>query len=326
MAAASARSTYPSCATGGTSDDEFRKVVALAPLGLSEVSGYGSDALTAWQRGVVAIAARLNSRSKIIGSGFIVDKEQMLVATCAHVVNKAGGGEVMIGFGSPADLSLLVRAEVVEGCLGSSGGPSDYAVLRIKSDTVETVEAWTQARALPVGDSAEVKVGSDVVLLGYGRSMLEKKSKDQTSTKGTIIRGQHGNGGFLTTDALMLAGHSGGPALNNRGEVVGWSIASVNDEVQEGVKYASGINKLGPINEMLSALAKAMGRSETDVRAAQTGTVPAGQYMLRKDSTRTRQEQTEIIGRALLSHSAALREDESVGRSTRASKGAAQLI
>ena len=48
----------------------------------------------------------------------------------------------------------------------------------------------------------------------------------------------------------------------------------MNDEVQEGVKYASGINKLGPINEMLSALAKAMGRSETDVRAAQTGTVP----------------------------------------------------
>ena len=117
------------------------------------------------------------------------------------------------------------------------GGPSDYAVLRIKSDTVETVEAWTQARALPVGDSAEVKLGSDVMLLGYGRSTREKKSKDQTSTPGTIIRGQGGKGDFLTTGALMLGGHSGGPALNNRGEVVGWNVASVHDEIQEGVRY-----------------------------------------------------------------------------------------
>ena len=294
-----------------------------APLGLSEVSGYGGDALTTWQRGVVAIA-RPNSNSEIIGSGFIVDKEQMLVATCAHVVKKAGGGEVMIGFGNPADLSSQVRAEVVDGCRRR-----DYAVLRIKSDTVETVDAWIQARALPMGDSAKVKVGEDVVLLGYGKAKHEK-NKDQTSTKGTIIRGQGGKGG-LTTDALMLGGHSGGPALNNRGEVVGWSIASVNDEIQEGVRYASGINRLGPINEMMSALAKAMGRSETDVRAVQTGTIPAGQYMLRKDSARIRQECTELVGQALsvaLEQQGQRREDRpDVGRSsTRASRGVEQLL
>ena len=41
-------------------------------------------------------------------------------------------------------------------------------------------------------------------------------------------------GSWLRTDALMLSGHSGGPLLNRRGEVVGWSVRSGFDRVLNG--------------------------------------------------------------------------------------------
>ena len=56
------------------------------------------------------------------------------------------------------------------------------------------------------------------------------------------------HGAWLKTDAVMLAGHSGGPALNTAGQIVGWSIRSALDRVFGGYgSVPAGINLLRPI-------------------------------------------------------------------------------
>ena len=46
----------------------------------------------------------------------------------------------------------------------------------------------------------------------------------------------------------MLSGHSGGPLLNRRGEVVGWSVRSGFDKVVNGEGYyAAGLNEVRPM-------------------------------------------------------------------------------
>ena len=55
------------------------------------------------------------------------------------------------------------------------------------------------------------------------------------------------HGAWLKTDAVMLAGHSGGPALNTAGQIVGWSIRSALDRVIGGYgSVPAGINLLRP--------------------------------------------------------------------------------
>ena len=79
--------------------------------------------------------------------------------------------------------------------------------------------------ALPLGDESTLAVGDSVVLLGYGQAGRGGPPA-ATSTRGVFAGDvlHPTSGAWLRTDALMLAGHSGGPLLNRRGEVVGWSL------------------------------------------------------------------------------------------------------
>jgi len=115
-----------------------------------------------------------------------------------------------------------------------------------------------------------------VVLLGYGQAG-RGGPPSATSTRGCFAGAcEHPlTGGWLRTDALMLSGHSGGPLVNRRGEVVGWSVRSGFDRVLNGDGfYAAGLNEVRPATALLPILSEVLGGRRPE------DTIEAGSFML----------------------------------------------
>jgi len=123
------------------------------------------------------------------------------------------------------------------------------------------VVSLPRVTALSLGHESQLTVGEDVVLLGYGRAG-RGGPPSATNTRGVFAgRCEHPQtGGWLRTDALMLSGHSGGPLLNSRGEVVGWSVRSGFDKVVNGEGYyAAGLNEVRPASALEPAVVRVLG-------------------------------------------------------------------
>merc|ERR1719331_2438280 len=136
-----------------------------------------------------------------------------------------------------------------------------------------------EVTSLPIGHENSLAIGDDVVLLGYGQAGRGAGPPAATNTRGVFAGAcEHPvTGAWLRTDALMLSGHSGGPLLNRRGEVVGWSVRSGFDKVLNGDGlYASGLNEVRPASALLPHVAKALGGR----RPSLEGMIPPGRHTL----------------------------------------------
>ena len=146
------------------------------------------------------------------------------------------------------------------------------AVVLAESEAV----ALPEVVALPIGDETSLAVGDEVVLLGYGRAG-RGGPPSATNTRGVFAGGvEHPTtGAWLRTDALMLSGHSGGPLLNRRGEVVGWSVRSGFDKVVNGDGfYAAGLNEVRPASALLAHVSRVLGGRPP------VSSLPAGTFVL----------------------------------------------
>jgi len=136
-----------------------------------------------------------------LGSGVIVDANKGYVLTNNHVVEGADDIAVTVPDGR------TVKAKVL-----GTDADTDLAVLQIPADKLT---------ALPVADSAKLRVGDFVVAIG------EPFGLGQTVTSGIVSAlgrtGLRGSGvqNFIQTDASINPGNSGGPLVNLRGELVG---------------------------------------------------------------------------------------------------------
>jgi putative serine protease PepD len=147
-----------------------------------------------------------------LGSGFVVDKAGHIV-TNYHVIR--GADEIRVGFSNRDSL----EAELV-----GTDQSTDLAVLRV--DT--SASALTP---LPLGDSDKVRVGDQVVAIGNPFGL------DRTATAGIVSALQRlipAPNRFtidhvIQTDAPINHGNSGGPLINDRGQVIG-----VNTRIETG--------------------------------------------------------------------------------------------
>ncbi len=162
-----------------------------------------------------------------LGSGFVIDKEGHIV-TNFHVIDGADSIRVVFSDGEG------VPAEVV-----GSDPSTDLAVLRVEI-------AGRALTPLRLGDSDEVEVGEPAIAIGNPFGL------DRTVTTGIVSALQRQIRapdtfrieGVIQTDAAINSGNSGGPLLNEFGEVIG-----VNSQIISGGGAGNvGIGFAVPVN------------------------------------------------------------------------------
>ncbi len=198
--------------------------------------------------GVVLVQAAFGGESgphaglgEALGSGFVVD-ERGTILTNAHVVAQNGldAEQVWVSFRNGQEgAGGRIEAEVV-----GVDQTTDIAVLRVDPEGRELTP-------LPLGDSSRVVIGQWVVAignpLGFDFSLtvgiVSGVGRDLQAPNGAIIP----NG--IQTDAAINQGNSGGPLLDQDGNVIG-----VNEQIATTSGSFSGLGFAIPINLVKSVL------------------------------------------------------------------------
>ena len=154
---------------------------------------------------VLLVMEGTNGQPLGVGSGFFVQPNQ--IATNYHVIEGAEKGTAKpVGQAS---------AFTVEG-ITAMDEDRDLAILQVSG-----------ARVLPLAlaDSDSVKVGDAVYVTGNPKGYLEGTFSDGLISGIREIETSR----LLQVTAPLSSGSSGGPVLNNKGEVVGVSVAQIED-------------------------------------------------------------------------------------------------
>ena len=255
-------------------------------------------AVSIWQRAVLAVKHPTVGNNRVDGSCFVIDAEQGLLWTCSHVTPTVGQVRQIGMAAAPGKpIAWMYEARVEHSTPGQPG--LDGALLRITARVAGgALHPLTHADgkplpALPLGDDAALCLPGDepAILLGYpGITQVI------TPTVGIYsnLKDYGADGGiFLLTDSTMMPGHSGGPGLNQRGEVVGWNVRHANTTVAKlpggaAIQVACGINELRPVSALLAELqgpaaSAAFGAAApADVRAhfaAKSSCITAGTHL-----------------------------------------------
>ena len=157
---------------------------------------------------VVSIEVEISRFDTAGGAGFVIDQDGHIL-TNAHVVEDARATTVVFhgGYESPARI-IGVDSRV------------DLAVIKVDV-------ARHRLKPVTFGDSDALVVGQAVVAIGNPHGL------DVTLTRGIISglnrRLELDDGatmeGAIQTDAMLASGNSGGPLLNQAGEVIGVNTA-----------------------------------------------------------------------------------------------------
>jgi S1-C subfamily serine protease len=164
--------------------------------------------------GVVEIVGKFGDQ-RFGGSGFVYDAgPPVRILTADHVISGLSSIEVKVG-----DQLPTVPAQVV-----ARAPCDDVAVLELPTSPAEVTP-------LSLGDSAAVESGSAVVALGYPDNFQKFKQQTVNSTTGAVsnpdlVGNQIGPDlpaypALIQHDAALNPGNSGGPLVDDLGEVIG---------------------------------------------------------------------------------------------------------
>jgi S1-C subfamily serine protease len=165
------------------------------------------------------------------GTGFVIDASAAFVLTNNHVIRDATSVTVTIPGTGHSFPARIVGADV----------PADVAVLQIGPGPGLT--------SAPLGDSADVSVGTAVIAIGNqaGADASPVLAPGVISGTGRTIDAADGSSGFseilrgmLATTARIEPGDSGGPLADSAGVVIGMDTAAGTDGAAPG--YAIPIN------------------------------------------------------------------------------------
>lgn len=159
------------------------------------------------------------------GSGFIVSQNGYVV-TNAHVVKN-----------QPTVMTLLMadgKTEMPADVVGFASGGIDLAILKINRSQKFPMLKLANAKSISVGDS----------VFAIGTPLSEGNQNTFTSGMVSAFRP---NMGMIQHNAAINSGNSGGPLLNDRGEVVGVNTAGATSRVldAEGNQVAVGTGNVG---------------------------------------------------------------------------------
>jgi putative serine protease PepD len=179
--------------------------------------------------------------AQALGSGFVVDSSGTIL-TNAHVVmtNGVKASSVTVSFNQGKDQA----GKQVPATIVGVDPTSDVAVLHVNP-------SGQHLTPLPLGDSSKVSIGQWVVAignpLGYDFSLTQGIvsgiGRDLQAPNGAVIP----NG--IQTDAAINQGNSGGPLLDQNGNVIG-----INEQIVSPSGSFSGLGFAIPIDSAKSVM------------------------------------------------------------------------
>jgi S1-C subfamily serine protease len=206
------------------------------------------------------------------GTGWVWDASQGYIVTNAHVV--AGGQSYSVAKGdhlriqvNGTDISVTPAGKTAK--LVGEADCEDIGVLKV-SDTSGLVTS-------PRGSQKNLRIGDHVVAVGYPATLNTTTSDafstpgftsgDLTATSGDVSQTQTTFGAIpgegpgdpevgpyknvILTDTVINKGNSGGPLVNDKGQVVGMNSAGRNDV--QGQNYAIAIDRINQVVPQLIA-------------------------------------------------------------------------
>ncbi|HCW32270.1 MAG: HtrA2 peptidase [Candidatus Peregrinibacteria bacterium GW2011_GWE2_39_6] len=180
------------------------------------------------------------------GTGFIIDPTGIAI-TNKHVVTNAAAFYVAVdNLGSQYNLEIKATDPL-----------SDLAIIKLwPFDLEENINSSVvNLPYLTLGDSSKIEVGMPVLAIGNALSEYENTvTAGIISANGRKLIASDQSGGVIEqlyglfqTDAAINPGGSGGPLLNEQGEVIG--INTAIDTEAQGIGFAIPINDLKPAIE-----------------------------------------------------------------------------
>ena len=166
---------------------------------------------------------RLDGSGK--GTGFIVSPDGIVV-TNEHVIGGDTKTQVRVGTGSE-----IFKADVID-----KDSTLDIAFIRIDSNK--------QFDALPMGEIGKVRVGEQIIAIGFPYFGAGSSINSPPSVTIGIVSAIRDT--MIQTDAALNPGNSGGPLLNMQGEVIGVAVSKV--EYTPDARPITGVGFALPIN------------------------------------------------------------------------------
>ncbi|GEP40483.1 hypothetical protein NPS01_41460 [Nocardioides psychrotolerans] len=253
-----------------------------APAPVATQGGLSDVALArAKAAAVFLIAVDATGTPTHSGSGSIIS-EDGLILTNAHVAQPSAPGQgasetpdpdyLLVSLTSPEDdkpATAAFRAEPIV-----TDGYLDLSVLQIVADADGNPldgPAMNLPEPLPIGDSADLRTGDEITALGYPSIGNVTASLDRplTVTRGVVSTFQADEvigteRGLIDSDVRLGSGNSGGPSINDDGELIGINTAVIT----------AGSSDAGAITQG-SALIRPVDLAEEVLRIAEEGGDPA---------------------------------------------------
>ena len=222
-------------------DERHRAVCAIGGLLLPDASGVSGAA----------------SPPLLMGTGYCVNGQHHILCSCAHVWNDIAKSAnlldpavhgVAVGF-RPSLTNDRARAErgevdwVGRAVLLSPPGVLDPPSVNPPSDGLDLVvlqltqlldgsplpSDFRPFVALPLGDPDSLRSGDELTMLGFGvigGQVVNRGNARPKHPRFSTISQHPSTGRWIETGGQEMAhcGHSGGPLLGPRGEIVGWVV------------------------------------------------------------------------------------------------------
>jgi len=236
----------PACTGGPTQDDTAEPVAAFPSSSPSFATG--DDAVVEVVERVLPAVVNVvseSSQGRGEGTGFIV-RSDGIVVTNFHVVEGATTVTVLTSDDEPVEYDAYVIGGDVQ---------DDLAILDIEATGLPT---------LPLGRSADLQLGQQVVALGYALglaggpsvttgivSSLTRQITVQDANCLECVNGERIYNDVIQTDAAINRGNSGGPLVDLAGRVVGINTAGADSA--ENIGFAIQIDAAKAVIERAAA-------------------------------------------------------------------------
>lgn len=217
---------------------------------------------------VVAIRTSKGKLGGSLGTGIIMTADGYII-TNAHVLDGA----------KSVTVTLLTDETEHEAKLVGTDSVSDLAVLKIEAQDLKPAE---------FGQSDSLQVGDDVIAIGnpLGTELNGTMTNGIVSAiNRNVIFGGHSMT-LIQTNAAINEGNSGGPLINEHGQVVGVTNMKAFTTGVEGICFAIPTSVIRPVVDALIAEGQVNGRASIgvvigalDAAAAEYYDLPQGLYV-----------------------------------------------